>query len=438
MGTAKYSTFAEWKLLANIATRERVEQSAALMMRIGGAGLGYIIIALAARATTTQGFSDFVLLMSSAALFGTVATIGQESILLRDLPLVTASSSRAVYPLVWRSIRIAGGGLLLFALIGVFYGFHSLRSPDAEILALLASLVIMSGLNELNFAVQRGCGHILPAVFVKEVAWKLILATGLAIVVLCKTHTNVTVLGWLFLLALVVPIAISSALLVGRWRRHAPETGAGTLRELPKPSGMAFFALNFISQAGTQVDILVLGFMTTTVSSLELGAYYAAQRTVQVLYLLPYGAAISNAPRIPLAFSEHNPREIARLSRQISRTISSAVVLSALVLFFFRTPIMSLFRPEFAQFAILLPALALGPLASAIGGLHSLVAPMCGLEREYSRARMIIFLMGTAAKIGLASQGWLLELALFNAFEAVVIAAVGVIMARRLIGVWII
>jgi len=437
MSTAKYSIFAEWKLLANLATRERVEQLAALMMRICGAALGYIIIALAARATTTQGFSDFVLLMSSAALFGTVATIGQESILLRDLPLVTASGSHAFRPLVWRSIRIAGGGLLFFALIGVFYGYHSFRSPDAEMLALLASLVIMSGWNELNFAVQRGCGHTLPAVFVKEIAWKLILAAGLAIVVLFKTHTNVTVLGWLFLVALVVPIAISSAFLVRHWR-HAPQTGAGTLPELPKPSGWAFFALNFISQAGTQVDILVLGFMTTTVSSLELGAYYAAQRTVQILYLLPYGAAITNAPRIPLAFSEHNPREIARLSRQISRTVSSAVVLAALVLFFFRTQIMSLFRPEFAEFAILLPALALGPLASAIGGLHSLVAPMCGLEREYARARMIIFAIGTVVKIGLASQGWLLELALFNAFEAIVIAAVGVLMARRLTGVWII
>ena len=436
MSSAKYSSFAEWKLLATYVSRERIEQSTALFMRICGAGLGYIIIALAARATTTQGFGDFVLLMSSAALFGGVATIGQESILLRDLPLVVARGNHGFRPLLKRCLIIAGAGLLFFAAVGMLYGYHALRSSDFEILLLLGGLVVMSGLNELNFAIQRGCGHTLPAVFAKEIAWKLILAAGLVAIVFGHAHPSATLLGWLLLLAYLVPIAISAAFVVRTWFR-TPKGGPTALSEYPKPSGLAFFALNFISQAGTQIDILVLGIMSS-VSSVELGAYYAAQRTIQILYLLPYGAAITSAPLIPLAYSEQNPREIVRLSRQISRGVGSIVVFLSVVLLIFRTEIMSIFRPEFAEYAILLPVLALGPLVSAIGGLHSLVAPMCGMEREYSRARICIIAAGTAAKIVLASQGLLLGIALFNAFEAIVTAAVGVLMARRRLGVWIV
>lgn len=428
------------RLGARLRHPERIQQFVALGIRVLSAGIGYAILAAAARVTALADFSDFALVMAATAMFGAIATLGQETMLLRRLPLVCADGHIGYRQLLRRSGTIVMVGLAGFAIAAMLYGHHSFSSRDPLLLPLTGSLVMLSGAAELLFSIQRGSGSVLGAVFRRELVWKIILLGVIATLFVLHRKVGVTTLAFWYLVGTAAAVTLSVAFVAGVWRR-APAAGIAA-RTGPRDNAFAFFLLNFIAQAGTQLDVLVLGAMTA-VPPVQLGACFAALRTIQVLYILPYGASITSAPRVPLAFAQGDTAEIKRLSRQISREVAGVVLVLTVLAFVFRVQILGSFRPEFAPYALLLPLLALGPLASAMGGLHNIVAPMCGMERAYSRWRLGIILAFFAAKLAVAkfaaaSPHLLMLFAGCGVSEAITVVVVGVMMARRKLGVWIV
>ncbi|WP_375397601.1 lipopolysaccharide biosynthesis protein [uncultured Sphingomonas sp.] len=420
------------RLLAKLMHPEQIEQWAALILRVISAGLGYGILALAARVTESlHAFSDFALVMAATALFGAVATMGQETLLLRRLPVIQADGLVGYRPAILRSARIVTVGLAVFALLAMVYGAASFDRPDLQLIVLTGLLVVGSGSAELFFAIQRGGGHVLGPVFRREIVWKLVLFLAAAGLLLAGRRVGAATLAGWYLVGIVAAVVLSLAAIARVWWR-APGGGAEGAGE--QGGAVAFFLLNFIVQAGTQLDVLVLG-LAANIPAAQLGAFYAAQRTIQILYILPYGASMTAAPRLPLAWATRDRAEIARLSRQVSRSVALVVAALALAAFVFRDEIMAIFRPEFVPYAALLPILALSPLLSALGGLHGQVASMCGLEGTYARWRFAILIVFLAAKLLVAHEGSLILFACVSATEALAITLAGVLLAWRRLGV---
>lgn len=415
-----------------IAQSEHAEQVLALGMRITSAALGYLIIACAARVLPVEGFSDFALMLAIAAMFGALGTLGQETWLLRTLPVLCADAMRGYRHALRRSGSVTLAGLALFAGLAALYGGISFQASAPILLVLIALLVLASGTADYLFAVQRGSGSVLGAVFAREIAWKVVLAAAIAGFLLAGTIASITTLAACYLLGMVATIAISSAFVTRRWLA-APQTGSASSE---RGGAFSYFLLNLIGQAGTQLDVIILGAMAF-VNPVQLGAFYAAQRTIQVLYILPYGASITSAPRVPMAWRAGNLREITRLSRQISRGIAGIIFLIFLALLAFRSEIMNLFKPEFVEFGFLLPLLAVAPLASASGGLHNIVPAMCGLEKQYSALRLTTILVFFLVKMAAALDQSLMFFVLASVAEGLVVPLLGVLLVRIRLKFWI-
>lgn len=413
---------------------QRLVQMVVLGMRIFSAGLGYLILALSARALNTNGFSDFAIILATAGLFGPIAVLGQDSLLLRQLPISCAHHYQGYRDILRKSAAIALPGITAFAMGALLYGYIALSTSSTLLLALLALLVAANGTVEFLFGAQRGSGSVLGAVFNRELAWKLVLFVPLVAAVLFHMSLSVTAIAAWYLAGLVLAAVFALAYLRRHWT-NAAKAPADAAYSFPEVNRRSLFLITLINQAGTQIDIVILGAVTA-INSVELGAFFAAQRTIQILYILPYGASMTSAARLAPAWSRGDIKEIAHLSRQISRGTGALVLVIAVLLTVFRVETMTLFRPEFATFAAVLPVLCIGPVASSLGGLHNVIPAMCGMETEYSRLRMSITAIFTIAKVLAAWQGSLVTFAVLTACEAVVTTIAGTILVRRRLGVW--
>ncbi|PWC26570.1 hypothetical protein CR165_22485 [Pseudoroseomonas aestuarii] len=404
----------------------------ALGMRFLSAGLGYLLFALAARVTDVAGFNDFALIFAAVGLFGPVATLGQDQQMLRVLPILQKHGQVGYRKALRRAARMVGLGVILCTAAAGLYGWMSLADPSASVLCFLAVLVVANGLTEFLFGADRGSGSVLGAVAAREILWKLVLLVPMAVLWFLAVEVSAATLAAFYALGLAASLALFLFSIARWWRRAPPERDGETAAAVPG-SSVALLLLSLVSQAGVQVDTLVLG-IAAGFQGAELGAYFAAQRLTQLLYFIPFGVNMTNAPRIPVAWAQGDVREIVRLSRQASRGMGAAVLLVALVLVLFREEAMSLFRPEFAAFSLVLILLSASPVVAALAGMNHVIPAMCGGEVGYARARIVVFLMALAAKLVAAWAASLLAVAAINVLEAVAIGAVGVLSSRAVLG----
>ncbi|CAN7418452.1 hypothetical protein LJR219_002680 [Phenylobacterium sp. LjRoot219] len=418
------------RLRSRLADRAGREQLVALGMRLLGAALGYAMLTLAARTLSLADFADFALLVAASGLFSAVATLGQDTLLLRDLPVALDARTGAHRRLMVHAGRVASLGALLAALGACAYAAHALNSGSLWLIAMAGLLVAANGAAEMMFAVQRGAGAVQRAVFNREVLWKLFPVLGLAL--LWAGAGRATALGasGLYLAGLLLSVVLGAAFAKGLWRRPGETDTTADADGRPSSGGGAFFLINLVAQAGVQVDVLILGALAA-VDPVMLGAFYAAQRTTQLFWMIPYGASITAASQIPLAWAQGQREAIARLSRQLSRTLFPLLLTLAAAAWIWRREIMGLYRPEFAEHAGLLAILALPAVISAAGGLHNVIPPLCGQERIYSALRAAIAVSFWGVKYLVALSGDLYAFAWTGVAEAVVVTAMGVILSAR-------
>jgi O-antigen/teichoic acid export membrane protein len=403
-------------------------------MRVASAGLGYLIFALAARVTDVAGFNDFALIFAATSLFGPVSALGQDQQMLRVLPVFKEHGQVGYRTAISRAARTVSLGVLIFALLAAAYGWVSLGVPSPSVLWLLAALVVANGATEFLFGADRGSGSILGAVAAREIVWKVVLICPMAVLWLLGLQETPATLALFYLLGLCVSLLFTLSRVLRRWRK-APLSQKGDAAGAATASSSALFVLALVSQAGVQIDTLVLG-IASTFEGPELGAYFAAQRLTQILYFLPFGVAMTNAPRIPVAWMRGDVSQILQLSRQVSRGMGTLVLVAAVALTFFGAEALGLFRPEFASYWPVLALLSVSPVIAALSGMNHVVPTMCGGELGYAKWRVGIFLAATAAKIAAASLNSVSAMAAVNILEAAAVAAAGILSTRRLLGRW--
>lgn len=418
------------RLQSVLGDRERRGQLVALFMRLLGAALGYAMLTLAARTLSLAGFSDFALLVAASGLFSAVATLGQDTVLLRDLPVALAGRTGAHRRVMIHAAKVAGLGAALAAFAACAYAAHALTSRSLWLVAMAGLLVAVNGAAEMMFAVQRGAGAVQRAVFYREVLWKLTPVLGLGMVWAGAHQTTALGASGLYLGGLLLSVALGVVFLARLWRPRDETEGPEDADARPCSGGAAFFLINLVAQAGVQVDVLILGGLAA-VDPVMLGAFYAAQRTTQLFWMIPYGASITAASQIPLAWAQGQPQVIARLSRQLSRTLLPVLLILTAAAWIWRHEIMGLYRPEFAEHAGLLAILALPAVISAAGGLHNVIPPLCGQERVYSALRAAIAVCFWGVKYLVALKGDLYAFAWTGVVEALLVTALGVALSAR-------
>jgi O-antigen/teichoic acid export membrane protein len=399
-------------------------------MRGSSAFLAYVIFAFIARHSSAVEYGRFAFVFTLTGFLGPLSALGQESVAFKYVPPFRTH---------FRWLAVLNGyylliGISVFSVVGVIALMHSFGTVSAPMLFAIGGLVAASGLSEYLFAVQRGFGSLYQAIFSKELLWRLVFMGLLSLLWIARPTEafQTTELSYFYLTALLASLLVSGRFFFTRW-------ATAPLPALPAPFTVTrvqvgvFFTLTFLTVAAVHVDTLVLGLAT---NGANLGAYFSAQRTMQVLMFFSYSFSMVAAPAVAIAAAKRDFHEMAVLSRRMSRYSSVCVALVAVIFIVEAPTILGIFNPEFRVHADILRILCIGPLVSSVCGMHYWIPTLCGLENEYLKWRLSVLALFSCLKLAVALWGGIEVFACLSAAEMSAVALTGVFLARTRFGIW--
>ncbi|HYG89238.1 MAG TPA: lipopolysaccharide biosynthesis protein [Azospirillum sp.] len=405
---------------------------AAFVMRTGAAGMSYLIFAMIGNNASLEVYSAFALIFAITGFCGPLASMGQVAVALRYLPPMFQRQDGRWRLVVRGSLRILSLGIVVFCVIALAFVGYSLDEASPSLLLIVAALVALTGIGEYTYTLQRTSDSVLPSILAKEVLWRVILIGIIGMHIAFGWSLSTIGLATAFLLATALSVSLSVAdlwvRLRGRTRAHPSEPFV-----VPAMQTAMFFGIMLLNTAVVHLDTLILGM---TSEAQEVGAYFSAQRTIQVLYFFTYSFTMFASPAISVAFQNGSPDRVEQLSRQVSRTAGACVVVACIILVAFAGDVLAIFRPDFRDHADILRILCIGPLVYTLGGLHSWIPEMCGLETEYLKWRLAVSVVFLAAKLGAALSNHITLFAALSAAEICVSTAVGVALVRMRRQIW--
>lgn len=403
---------------------------AVFAMRGGSAFLAYVMLALIARHSTTGDYGHFAFIFSLTGFLGPLSALGQESVAFKYIPGFKPEFRR----LAMINLRYLALGVGIFPAIGAVALTHSFEAATTSLLVAVAILIAASGMSEYLFAVQRAFGSLYRAMFAKEVLWRLVFIGLVGAQLLARPTDDIgaSELSYFYLAALLCSLVMFGAFFTGRWAKTSPPSSPAPFAVTRVQVGV-FFSLAFLTAASMQIDTLVLGLVT---NGANLGAYFSAQRAMQLLQFFSYSFGMVVAPAVAAAAAGRDFSQIAHLSRRMSQYSGICVAIAAAVFVVEAPTILGIFNPAFRDQANVLRILCLGPLISSVCGMHYWVPTLCGLEREYLAWRLTALAVFCCLKVAIAMWGGILAFAFLSAVEMSAVALIGVVLARRRCGIW--
>jgi O-antigen/teichoic acid export membrane protein len=200
-------------------------------------------------------------------------------------------------------------------------------------------------------------------------------------------------------------------------------------RLLPPNSQIAtFFLLSLIGIASVHLDTMILSIRGP---STELGAFFSAQRAIQILYFFSQSIGVFASPIIAADFARGDLANITRQSRMAALGGLVITLPAAIFLGLLSGQILSLFRPEFGDYWAIVVALSIGPVIYAALGYHSIIPAYCGEEKRYLLGRIIIITLLIPVKLIVVVHSTLLIYSIVCSVEIILAALFGAIMASN-------
>lgn len=374
---------------------------AALAIKLANAGLTYLMFMLLARWLGSEAYGEFAFMFALGSFAGIAATAGQHTLVLRLLPALEAkgdaATARGLIGSAYRHVGI-GGAVATLALL-VFAGLASgFALPfDGRLILLSAVLAIPFAVAEFQAHLMRAYGSVVRALAPRDVVWRcavIVIVGGWAYWhdgPLGSAQVFLAVGGMLAGLMAVQALGLGGLLpqAVRTARADPPKTGWF------ESAGWLWIA----AMAGIAMAHLSVVVVSGVLSASDTGAFFAAQRTAQLLSL-PLIAA--NMVAAQLIARDHARGDIAGVQR-VCRLIAPLIVLPSILGFAivlgFGGSLLSIFDPGFAEARPALVLLALGQLFSALCGPTGIVMLMTGMERRY----VVILAVSVAIALVLAA-----------------------------------
>jgi O-antigen/teichoic acid export membrane protein len=398
--------------------REHFSAIAIFLMRGSSAFLSYSMFALIGHRCTVTEYGAFAIIFTLTGLFGPLAAVAQDSIAYRYMPI----SKHRIRDVVRSNLRFLVLGMPIACLGGILFLRHSLGSPAPALSPILAGLIAVSGLNEYLFAVQRACGPVLGAVFAKELLWRLVFI-GLLVGSLFVDPRDLSskAIAALYLLSLIPSLLAFLRFFAARLRQPSPAPTTPLAVQFSQVA--SFLGITLITMGGIHLDTLILGLAHGP----ELGAFFSAQRVVQVLSFFSYSFGVVAAPAISIAFARGDIFEIERRSRQIAIIAGGCVLILGGLIMIEASDVMAIFNPAFRDDAFLLRILCISPIIVTFCGLHAWIPVLCGLEKEYLLGRAMLLFLFIVPKILVAMHGNIVAFSILIVAETGAIAFMGAI-----------
>jgi O-antigen/teichoic acid export membrane protein len=396
-----------------------------LLLRVGGAGLGFLFNLLLARLVGADGAGSVFLALSVTGLAALLARLGLDGILVREAAALAAAGRAAEVPALARTALglIVTAALTLWALLwlaapwlaGQVFGKPALTPA----LQLLSATVLPWALSLALSELLRGSQRFIESQVVQTVAASLV---SLPLLLLLAGGGELQ--------------GALQALVAGQWaalllaavfwrrllRRQAPAGGRSPVSPLAlvrTASPLLMFTL-LNTLMGT-LDTLLLGIWANTA---DVGVYGIASRLALLTSFILLAANSYVAPHFAAFHQRGDMAGLAQLARRTARLTLAAAAPLLLLFLVFPGLLLSLIGAEFERGAPVLAVLALAQFVNVATGSVSQVLIMTRREQQLRNLALASTVAGALAMLVLIPQ--------FGALGAALGAALGICLQNLL------
>ena len=391
-----------------------------LVIKAVGAILSYAMVVSFAHMLGPEEYGRFAAGLNTAIILAAFTGFGFSTGIMRYYPQFLVSGNVAGAKGVMRLgyISVLGSGLALLVLCQFIIPLITKVSgnDNAAYIATVAALSVMTGLGDYSTNLLRAQGKVVVSMLPRDVLWR-VLAPLLAFEALIYQHglnatqallASVVVLFGLNIWQALVASRIATALGPAK-----PSVDFSKLRSSLWPLWLALIINAMIGQ----FDVVIVSAM---LSKPEAGAYFAAQKTAQLLSLVLIAGGLTTAPSMAALYHSGKRDELQALCRKMAMAIAGLTIAGFVFLIVVGKLLLGLFDASFVSAYPVLMVLSLGAVIDAMSGPNAYLMQMTHLERGY-----VAIMTGCYALV-LGAQVILIPL--MGAMGAAVASASGIIL----------
>ena len=366
------------------------EAIAAAAIKVVGAALSFAFSFIVARTIGPSGTGSFALAQTTAMVGATIALIGLDYVMLRDMAgNVRAGDTGAARGAARTAAKMVVISAILTGLLVAFGGAHALaatsgRGLDPRLLLLAGIAILPLAMNRVAITALRGAGGILTAQWF-DGPQAMLLAVGVLVALILSGFTVDSFGVTLLFFAASTTTALAAGGFYARKSRHWPPATPTPALPMLRQS----WRISFIVLSRMMVDWITLVSLSASHSIAETGIFRTAWQITSLIALIVVTFDTVSGPRIAAAHRVGDTLTIRKILRQ--SVLTMMVISSPLffVILVFPEWLLGLFGPQFVAGATTLRILALGQLVNIVSGPVGAVLLMTGEERWSARASVI-------------------------------------------------
>lgn len=391
----------------------------ALLIKVFGAALSYVMFVAFARFLTPVEFGYFGIAFNLSILFSTVCGLGLATAVMRFYPQYTTQGhSGLALGFTAAALKCIAACCLVLLILSVALSMTGLATDklgfvDAPIaIAVLAAAIAFA---DYIAGLLRAQDKVIWAMAPRDILWRILAPISLLCLMLLgvKLDSRIAVYACgilqLGLVALQLRKSRTGLLEIGL---HATQTDWPLWRKTVAPLWASAVLYAMIQQ----LDVVVVGSLAPAT---EAGSYFAAQKTASLLGLVMLAGGLVGAPLMSANYHSGKLRELQRLCGLLGIAIAVSTIIGLLVLIAFGHQLLGLFDASYSSAYAVLLVLAVGYFVDAMAGPNAYLMQMTGLESAYLK------IMGTCYAFVLAAQ--LILVPLYGGIGAALASACGIV-----------
>lgn len=397
-------------------------------IRVTCAALSYLMFIAIGHTSTAIDFRDFAFVFTVVGFCGPLAALGSQQTVFKYLPMLIHEENAEQFAFSRHVFKIVCWGIMLLSAVACVLIGHGVSQALAwPFYVVVIATIAFGATAEIMSSFYTVMGSAVLSVFFREMVWRVVLIAGIVGLYAVQGPVSLIEMAIVFLLSYVAMVAGFSVRLGATWLSKVWHAARSFSMEIPRAQFWSFFGLAALGMAIIHLDTMILGLAQ---QSTGLSAFFSAQRTTQVLLFFGQSFGMIAGPVISKNYAMGNHKEITRYSRMMILLAGAPTIVTAVGMVIFAAPIMGLFRPEFADYAMVLQVLLLAPVFLTLGGLHAHIPTYCGGEHVYLGWRVALLIAMIPVKVAAAIWGTAMEFALVTVFDTLLITIMGIVVSR--------
>ncbi|WP_262386375.1 lipopolysaccharide biosynthesis protein [Roseobacter fucihabitans] len=368
-------------------------------LKIISAGLSFLMFMFLARALGPVEYGLFASMFALGTVGAIVALFGQHTLSIKTLSALGEGPGQAAdrRQMMRQGYRIVLAGISL--VIAVLLGGGAIAGAlgfdlDMRYLIGACALLLPLALADLVSHQYRAFGSIFWALAPRDVVWRgAVVLACLAAASLPFFFANalVAMMAISVTLMIIVALQIISSIKTHRHRFAAPPD----VQNSPKMP-WRISAWMWLASLGTMGGSLNLSATSLFLPPEQIGAYFAAQKTSQLLQLPIIAIDIAVTPVFARLYSQNDIAGLRNVGRNLAMLVAIPLAIGAAVIVGFAPQLLALFDPAFISATLALTLLAGSYLVIGLGGPTRQLMLMADGERQVVRMTLISEAVGLA------------------------------------------